>query len=82
MCEHSHVSSNHLTLLFTIHHTNNNEIIDDILLRTMCTLDNVNPARLNRAETDSFKGIVDALPENVLSSKSCRRGTKKRKSGA
>ena len=68
MCEQSHVSSNYLTLLFIIHHTNDNEIIDDILLRTMCTLDSVDPAKLNRDETDSFKGIVDALPENVLSS--------------
>ena len=70
MCEQSHVSSNYLTLLFIIHHTNDNKIIDDILLRTMCTLDSVNPARLYRDETDSFKEIVDALPENVLSSNS------------
>ena len=81
MCEQSHVSSNHLTLLFIIHHTNNTEIIDDILLRTMCTLDNVNPARLNRDETDSFKGIVEALPENVLSSNSVEEERKKERVG-
>ena len=77
MCEQSHVSSNYLTLLFIIHHTSDNEIIDDILLRTMCTLDNVDPARLNRAETDSFRGIVDALPENILSSNSVEEERKK-----
>ena len=81
MCEQSHVSSNYLTLLFIIHHTNDNEIIDDILLRTMCTLDNVNPARLNRDETDSFKGIVDALPENILSSNSVEEERKKEREG-
>ena len=70
MCERSYVSSNYLTLLFVIHHTNNDEIIDDILLRTMCTLDHLDTAKLNEAETDTFKGIVEALPENVLSSKS------------
>ena len=77
MCEHSHVSSNYLTLLFIIHHTNDNEIIDDILLRTMCTLDNVDPARLSGDETNSFRGIIDALPENILSSKSVEDERKK-----
>ena len=70
MCEQSHVSSNYLTLLFIIHHTNDNEIIDDILLRTLCALDYVNPARLDQDETSSFKAIVDALPENILSNRS------------
>ena len=77
MCEQSHVSSNYLTLLFIIHHTNDNAIIDDILLRTMCALDNVDPARLNRDETDIFKGIVDALPQNILSSNSVEEERKK-----
>ena len=81
MCEQSHVSSNHLTLLFIIHHTNDNEIIDDILLRTMCTLDNINPAILNRNETDSFKEIVDTLPENILSSNSVEEERKKERKG-
>ena len=77
MCEHSHVSSNYLTLLFIIHHTNDNEIIDDILLRTMCTLDNVDTARLSPDETNSFKGIIDALPGNILSSNSVEDERKK-----
>ena len=77
MCEQSHVSSNYLTLLFIIHHTNNNDIIDDILLRTMCTLETVDPAKLNQDETDSFKEIVDALPENILSSHSVPEERKK-----
>ena len=77
MCEQSHMSSNYLTLLFIIHHTNDNDIIDDILLRTMCTLDRVDPAKLNRDETDSFREIVDALPENILSSHSVPEERKK-----
>ena len=77
MCEQSHVSSNYLTLLFIIHHTNDSQIIDDILLRTMCTLDNVDPARLNRAETDSFKETVGNLPENILSGNSVAEERKK-----
>ena len=77
MCEQSHVSSNYLTLLFIIHHTNDNEIIDDILLRTMCALDNIDPAKLDQNETNNFKGLVDALPENILSRRSVEEERKK-----
>ena len=77
MCEQSHVASNYLTLLFIIHHTNDHDIIDDILLRTMCTLDRIDSARLNRNETDSFKEIVEALPANILSSRSVKEERKK-----
>ena len=70
MCEQIHATSNYLTLLFIIHHTSDNQIIDDILLRTMCALDSISPATLNRNETDSFKEIVDALQENILSNNS------------
>ena len=78
MCEHNHIPSNYLTLLFIIHHTNNNEIIDDILLRTMCTLETVEPAKLNRDETDSFKELFDAFPKNILSPNSVKEEKKKR----
>ncbi len=70
MCENSHVNANYLTLLFTIHHTNDNEIVDDILLKTMCTLDSVRPAELNREETKRFEELIAALRENILSSNS------------
>ena len=70
MCKESHVTSNYLTLLFIIHHTNDNQIIDDILLRTMCTLDAVAPATLTPEETKRFGDIIGTLPENILSSDS------------
>ena len=66
MCENSHREANYLTLLFTIHHTNNDEIIDDILVRTMCSLDHVQAASLDKLETRRFSSIVAALPENIL----------------
>ena len=77
MCEQSYVSSNYLTLLFVIHHTNNDKIIDNILIQTMCTLDNVDPAKLDREESNTFKGIVEALPENVLSNESVEKERQK-----
>ena len=67
MCENSHREANYLTLLFTIHHTTDSSIIDDILLHTMLTLESVEPAVLDREETRRFNRIVGALPENILS---------------
>ena len=66
MCEHSHRESYHLTLLFTIHHTSDDSIIDDILIRTMCSLDYLKPASLNPDETKRFASIVASLPNNIL----------------
>ena len=73
MCENSHVTSNHLTLLFVIHHTDDGQIIDDILLRTMCALDTVQPAILDRTETRRFKDIIAGLPKNILSDDSVEK---------
>ena len=67
MCEHSYVASNYLTLLFIIHHTNNNDIIENILLGTIYSLDAICPATLNQIETEIFQEIVSELPKNILS---------------
>ena len=70
MCEATYLPSNHLTLLFLIHHTESREVVDEILLRTLCALEGVEPARLDRAETRRFQQIVGGLPKNVLSGNS------------
>ena len=77
MCEESHLASNHLTLLFIIHHTDDNQIIDNILLGTMCTLDDVPTAKLNRDETKKFESILNALPESILSNNSVKEEREK-----
>ena len=76
MCVHSHRSENFLTLLFTIHHSTDNVIIEDILLRTMCSLDDVHPAELQPAETKRFSTFVGEMPESILSSHSVTQSRK------
>ena len=70
MCQFSHISSNHLTLLFVIHHATDDQVIDDILLMTMRALDSIKPATLQPSETESLREISTALPNNVLSDNS------------
>ena len=67
MCQESHITAHHLTLLFVIHHATDNEVIDDITLMTMCTLDNISPARLDKQETKRFRRIISELPTDILS---------------
>ena len=76
MCENSHEASNYLTLLFLIHHTNDDMIIDSILLRTMCTLDFIQQAELNRRETKKFESVVANMNENILSRNSVETNRK------
>ena len=77
MCAHSHEYSNFLTLLFIIHHTNDYGIIEDILVRTMCALDSVHPAKLTQDETRNFTDFIATIPTNILSSKSVEHERKK-----
>lgn len=67
MCENTHLEANYLTLLFTIHHANDEEIIDDILIRTMYTLHHIEPATLSVEDTRRFANIVNELPHEILS---------------
>ena len=63
----SYESTNYLVLLFTIHHGVSYQILENILLMTMCTLDTVKPAQLTPDETQRFQQIVSTLPKNLLS---------------
>ena len=67
LCSRSHVLSNHLTLMFTIHHATDNLVLDKILEGTIGTLDEIEAARLDSEETGRFGEIVGDLSEDVLS---------------
>lgn len=70
MCEYSHVLSNHLTLMFTIHHATDNLVLEKVLAKTLRTLEGTEPAKLDRAETRRFSEFVAALQEDRVLSES------------
>ena len=70
MCEATYLRANRLTLLFTLHHTDDKRIINNILLHTMCTLDTSPVATLKPIETKRFGSILSDLPESILSERS------------
>lgn len=63
----SHTSRNCLALIFTIHHTDDTNLIDDILLRTMCALDSLSPSKLDATESKIFDETVSDMPAEILS---------------
>ena len=70
MCQRSEVERYHLTLLFVIHHADDHEILESIILNTMCSLENVRPATLSRSETDRFQRLIASLKRNILTNSS------------
>ena len=77
MSENSHIEVNYLTLLFAIHHARDTKIIDDIMLQTICALDIIAPATLDREETKQFGNVLEQLPKNILSKRSVIEERKK-----
>ena len=77
MCDATYIDANYLTLLFTIHHTNDEEIIDEILLRTMTALGDVDVAKLDKDETRRFQELATGLQGDFLSRESV--GSERRK---
>ena len=77
MVEKSYVKDNSLALIFVIHHSNSQEILDDIILHTMVTLDDKDPVSLNLVEVDVFQGLLKKLPDNIESKESVEEERKK-----
>ena len=70
LLEKSFLPANCLIIISIIHHTNDDEILDDIVVRTMCALDSIRPSTLDRDESEAFESIIHDLPLRVLSSRS------------
>ena len=66
ICQQIHREHNDMILLFVIHHTNNESVIEDVILRTMCTLQHLEPATLDAVESERFFAIVQRLRTKLV----------------
>lgn len=55
-------------IIFTVHHANDTDLIDEILLHCTCAFDHMDPARLNHAETAFMDALMTELPRSILNS--------------
>lgn len=70
MVDKSYLKDNSLSLMFLIHHSNNSELIEGLLLHTMCTIDGRNPVSLNREEIRAFEKTLQKIPSDISTDKS------------
>lgn len=70
MCGRSEIERYHLTLLFVIHHADNHEILENITLNTMCSLERISPAVLDQDETNRFQNLIASLKRDILTNRS------------
>ena len=77
MCRRSEVERYHLALLFVIHHADSHEVLETITLNTMCSLENVQPATLDRSETNRFQRLVSQLRSSILTENSVQEQRRK-----
>ena len=76
----SYIRENTLSLIFVIHHAQTIEILDDILVHTECSIDNVSPASLDVEETALFRGLMDDVPQRILSDRTIEDEREKERS--
>ena len=66
ICEKTHMEKNANILIFLMHHTRDQRVIDDVLLRAYVIFDGISPALLDSTETNHIIEIVNLIPESVL----------------
>lgn len=66
ICERMHTERNANILIFLMHHTRDQRVIDDVLLRAYVIFDGVSPALLDNSETNHIIELVNLIPEAVV----------------
>ena len=72
LCTNIHLRQNAFILIFTIHHTQNRDLLDTILLHCVCSFDKVRPAQLSTGETQFMNDLLTSLPQSIISSASTK----------
>jgi len=70
MAKNSYLKDNSFSLIFTIHHSNDQTIIDKILEHTRNTFKKTNPARFSIEEVEIFNDLLQEIPKRIISDKS------------
>lgn len=69
LCEDIHVKENAFIVIFTVHHSQDRDLLDEIIVHALFSFEGSNPARLDKAETKFMESLVAELPKSILSDK-------------
>ena len=73
LCEQSYRRENAYTLIFTAHHTTDEDLIDTILINTMLATGSRNEASLETAETEVLTEVLSSIPRKIAKSQSTEK---------
>jgi hypothetical protein len=73
LCNDIHLRRNAFILIFTIHHTQNQELLETIRVHCVCAVDKINPATLSTSETQFMNNLIAELPQSIISNKSAAK---------
>ena len=77
LCSFIYLKSYSNILIFTIHHTHNLKLLDEILLHCMCSYDKYKSTKLTTEETNFMGELLTSLPKSILSEDSVEENRKK-----
>ena len=66
LCEKMHTERNANILIFLMHHTRDQRVIDEVLLRSYVIFDGKLPAKLNKDETNHILEFLESVPDLVI----------------
>lgn len=70
LCENLQLRQNAFVLIFTIHHTQNRDLLDTIRYHCLGTFEDVKPAVLDTEETRFMNNLIAELPQSIISDRS------------
>ena len=78
LCNNLHLEKNANILIFLVHHTKNQNVIDEILVNAYVVFDGFSEAKLNTSETKYLLDYLAAIPKLILEQKDIDKERKKR----
>lgn len=79
MAEECYVTDNSFALMSLVHHSGNARVIDDLVVRNLCSLEHIVPATLRPDETEAIRAHIDALPAEIMQEKSVGEAREKQR---
>lgn len=76
LCETIHKKSSSNILIFTIHHSSNNKLLEEIQLHCITIFDDYKITMLSNEDTKFINDLIKKLPESILSNKSVSENRK------
>ena len=70
MAEECYLTDNSFALISLVHHSVDTQVIDDLVIGNLCSLDHIEPATLRAEETEAIKELIADIPGNVISENS------------